>query len=481
MATMRMYCPSLKKNVEAIITDGKRVASKGGSLRNIIYGEYEGRKCLPKTVKAEVFAQHGFAAESKGESATYEPSQEPEGSTPATEPTNANFEAEGDWCPECSRDWKHLLKEGHGPDCSLAAETESFCSSCGSHKRAEGCGCMAAETFEAETPIPLPKDEEGDICDGCDKEGEFQTWAYNHGAFCKECIERIKRENADPTLHAEYDFQNRAITTVEADNKDDAYEGLAVSDLEDEDWVIVDVREAEDFEEEKSTCRCGKDIANQKCKMCGSSICSDCDGYYYNNCIECFGSRWNAESSPSSFDISWEDAQGVSSPSLPPEGIHFAEQGKNIKFCNGCNKRTNFEDGECNFCAFPEYGAEGEYSATMCDSCEAIYPEDDEGDVCECGGTIRNLYEYEDGSADFESEYRLNSETCEHCAEEVQLNAEGFCSECYEDLYLSETMAAEGISRNGKLVLGLTALGVGMAMALGSERVASLLDKLNRK
>jgi len=284
---MQMYCPSLKKNVKATITDGKRVASKGGSLRNIIYGEYEGRKCLPKTVKEEVFAQHGFGAESEGESATYEPSQEPEGSTPATEPTNANFEAEGDWCPECNRDWKHIMKEGHGPDCSLEAETESFCSSCGSHKRAEGCGCMAAE------------------------------------------------------------------------------------------------------------------------------------------------------SSPSSFDISWEDAQGVSSPSLPPEGIHFAEQGKNIKFCNGCNKRTNFEDGECNFCAFPEFGAE--------------------------------------------EDYHLNGETCEHCAEEVQLNAEGFCSECYEDLYLSETMAAEGISRNGKLVLGLTALGVGMAMALGSERVASLLDKLNRK
>jgi len=33
----------------------------------------------------------------------------------------------------------------------------------------------------------------------------------------------------------------------------------------------------------------------------------------------------NAESSPSSFDITWEDAQGLSSPSLPPEGIHFAE------------------------------------------------------------------------------------------------------------------------------------------------------------
>ena len=64
MATMQMYCPSLKENVMATITEGKQVASKGGSLRNIIYGVFEGRKCLPKTVKAEVFAQHGFGAES---------------------------------------------------------------------------------------------------------------------------------------------------------------------------------------------------------------------------------------------------------------------------------------------------------------------------------------------------------------------------------------------------------------------------------
>jgi hypothetical protein len=180
-----MYCPSLKKNVEATITEGKRVASKGGSLRNIIYGEYEGRKCLPKTVKAEVFAQHGFAAESEGESATYEPSQEPEGSTPATEPTNANFEAEGDWCSECNRDWKHIMKEGHGSDCSLAAETESFCSSCGPHKRAEGCGCMAAETFEA-------KGEELFDCVACDKT-LYENDDPQDDELCNDCLNTHKQ------------------------------------------------------------------------------------------------------------------------------------------------------------------------------------------------------------------------------------------------------------------------------------------------
>ena len=642
MATMRMYCPSLKKNVEATITDGKRVASKGGSLRNILYGEYEGRKCLPKTVKAEVFAQHGFAAEfhlkedftegidddmiaihnEKGKrvgmvsvenaggdddvnvaitypvsppfytgalkektvlvgdeaydirsaESTFEAEREDlicdyceRIISPGAEAVNwpdsgltvcggcfddeTSFEAEKSTC-RCGKDISNQKCKMCGSsicsDCDgyyannciecfgSRFNAESFCSSCGSHKQAEGCGCMAAETFGAD------EYRNCEICESSHHESEFgysedeeQTMTPK-GVVCNYCFGDIMFD----------DFQN-------ADDRDWAKEyleskGFPANTIE---GSFEDRFGAETFEAEKSTCRCGKDISNQKCKMCGSSICSDCDGYYVNNCIECFGSRFNAESSPSSFDISWEDAQGVSSPSLPPEGIHFAEQegecevcfakndgtgnltqcnrcekqiclgdmdacssicgecgtyccdaclmsnencancdasyraeqGKNIKFCNGCNKRTNFEDGECSFCAFPEFGAEGEYSATMCDSCEAIYPEDDEGDVCECGGTIRNLYEYEDGSADFESEYHLNGETCEHCSEEVQLNAEGFCSECYEDLYLSETMAAEGISRNGKLVLGLTALGFGMAMALGSERVASLLDKFNRK
>lgn len=46
-------------------------------------------------------------------------------------------------------------------------------------------------------------------------------------------------------LDAEYDFQNQAVTTVIADEEDEAYEELAVSDLADEDWEIIDIREAE--------------------------------------------------------------------------------------------------------------------------------------------------------------------------------------------------------------------------------------------
>jgi len=332
MATMQMYCPSLKKNVEATITDGKRVASKGGSLRNILYGEFEGKKCLPKTVKAEVFAQHGFAAESEGESATYEPSQEPEGSEPATEPTNANFEAYDD--PISDRQEYKITSLGGTIDSSMNRS---------------------------------------------------------------EASDYIKK------------LQGRKSGT----------------------WK-------------------------------------------------------EAESSPSSFDISWEDAQGVSSPSLPPEGIHFAE-----------------EEGECEVCFEKNDGTGNLTQCNRCDKQICLGDMDACSSICgECGtyccddclfsnNTCANCnFEYR-----AEGDYHMNGESCEYCSEDRELNAEGFCSECsrhaesfssssYENAFFTETvseMAAEGISRNGKLALSLTALGIGVAMALGSDKVSSLLDKFNRK
>ena len=94
---MEMYCPSLKKKVEATIVDGKYVTSKGGSKRRVLYGEFNGKKCLPKTVKADVFAEYGFSAEESLVGSPSPPS--PLDDAPATvptpaEPSNENFEAD---------------------------------------------------------------------------------------------------------------------------------------------------------------------------------------------------------------------------------------------------------------------------------------------------------------------------------------------------------------------------------------------------
>ena len=57
------YVPSLKSKHEATIVGGKAIESKGGSIRYMLQGEYDGRKTLPKTVsKADFEGVYGFDA-----------------------------------------------------------------------------------------------------------------------------------------------------------------------------------------------------------------------------------------------------------------------------------------------------------------------------------------------------------------------------------------------------------------------------------
>ena len=61
--TFTGYVPSLKAKHEATVTEGKAMASKGGSIRYTIQGEYDGRKTFPKTVtKADFEGLYGFDA-----------------------------------------------------------------------------------------------------------------------------------------------------------------------------------------------------------------------------------------------------------------------------------------------------------------------------------------------------------------------------------------------------------------------------------
>jgi len=58
------YVPSLKSKHEATIVNGRAMKSKGGSIRYLLEGEYDGRKTLPKTVSKEDFVKvYGFDAE----------------------------------------------------------------------------------------------------------------------------------------------------------------------------------------------------------------------------------------------------------------------------------------------------------------------------------------------------------------------------------------------------------------------------------
>jgi len=180
------------------------------------------------------------------------------------------------------------------------------------------CTRNAAETFEAEDPRSKDEayDESGGRCEICETkhslvdynmnmnmgetpphwiiicsdcehkanygaENDEDSWekgvirlAISSGCFSDEYAEWVERQIDGPSatlnnprykeiihkrwgLGAEYDFRNQAITTVIADNEDDAYEGLAIGDLADEDWEIVEVRDAE----EKGKRKIGETVA----------------------------------------------------------------------------------------------------------------------------------------------------------------------------------------------------------------------------
>ena len=393
MTTMRMYCPSLKENVEATITDGKQVASKGGSLRNIIYGEFEGRKCLPKTVKADVFAQHGFAAETFAVDVIHRKDGIEVGD---------NSMANEYQCGECDSVYDN------SSDATICCK----CPSCDEPIH-EGDCIKYAETFNSYKVAPALSSYSKDELISS-KAGPQGSASYDEMVYDPIAQDRLSAEEYNETFNADEPKAIILYDIVWKTNKD-LPEGVYISAYDEEALEGHRDEDIQDYLYERFN-----DYAHSyKLQLEGGNYTPDAFADMKRFPEKYDAETFEAESSPSSFDISWEDAQGVSSPSLPPEGIHFAEEG----------------------------------------------------------------------------DYRMNGEGCEYCAETRELTAEGFCSECashaesfsassYEDAFFTETvseMAAEGISRNGKLALSLTALGIGVAMALGSDTVSSLLDKITRK
>ena len=132
MPTMEMYCPSSKTKVQATIVRGEYVTSKGGSKRRVLYGEYNGKKCLPKTVKADVFAKYGFSAEESlvGTPSPSSPMDDAPALVPApAEPSNESFNAEKNVeCPRCNEMITHLNSElkYFCPECENQIGSDGF-------------------------------------------------------------------------------------------------------------------------------------------------------------------------------------------------------------------------------------------------------------------------------------------------------------------------------------------------------------------
>jgi hypothetical protein len=257
-------------------------------------------KSKKKAVKAaETLDEEGFGYfyESQGysydaetyeaETATYEPSNEPDMASPATEPTNANFEA----------------------------EKVRMCASCGSYKNAEGhgCGCMGAEDSDIYQDCL--------ICSESQYMNDGGVYAYDEGTdqpICNKpsCVSKweememgAESESATYEPSSEPDMESPATEPTNANfEAQGAYPSL--EDFTGTESVVVEPP-------------LGHGVAQWYAETATYEPSSEPD--VESPATEPTNANFESESSPSSFDITWEDAQGVSSPSLPPEGIHFAE------------------------------------------------------------------------------------------------------------------------------------------------------------
>ena len=554
---MRMYCPSLKENVEATITDGKQVASKGGSLRNILYGEYEGRKCLPKTVKAEVFAQHGFAAEfhlkedftegidddmiaihnEKGKRVGMVSVENAGGdddvNVAITYPVSPPFYTGalkeetvliGDEAYDIRSAESKFDKLSHeiAEEYEEKGKTPEEAQEIGDATAAKigrikyGKKGMERKSLKGKEAETISKDMTFniDIEDASiENEDELEERGYS-----QDDIEQMREEitsNVDADRILE-DIKSNHLDSIGGDTYyiEDEY-GVY---LKNRDEMVDDVEATIDYDVDAGGWSAEtfeayddpiSDRQEWKINSLGGTVDSSMNRSEASDYIKELQGRksgtWkDAESSPSSFDISWEDAQGVSSPSLPPEGIHFSEDEPRAIVLYDVVWKTKKDLPEGVFISsYDEETLKGHGEEDIQDYlyerfgdyAESYKMQHDGGNYNPSAFDMMKRFpeKFDEYGAEGE-DYGLNGENCDYCAETRELNAEGFCSECahhadyfnarsYEDAFRSESVsyASEGLTRNGKFALGLTALGVGIAMAMGSEKVASLLDRINRK
>ena len=198
-----------------------------------------------------------------------------------------------------------------------------FCAGCGNHKSAEGCGCMGAE-YDQEVILCKTCGASsigGEIVQECVCKGAESDSATYEPSSEPDMVNEIPTEPTNAEMNAESleDFNGMESVVVEPPlghgvaqwyAEGDSAEYEPSSEPEGSTPATEPTNENPDLfgAESKNKWIKGKDGKTYVLRKKTGRIVTH-----------------NAESSPSSFDIRWEDVEGVSSPSLPPEGIHFAE------------------------------------------------------------------------------------------------------------------------------------------------------------
>ena len=533
MPTMEMYCPSSKTKVQATIVRGEYVTSKGGSKRRVLYGEYNGKKCLPKTVKADVFAKYGFSAEESlvGTPSPSSPMDDAPALVPApAEPSNESFSAEGGDEREDFKYMRHrdtrmingyrvskvmpetpgeftpyyyvaLNLSGIGAEITKKGSTWTYYTNAvdGSEhhgfknpmaalediKEKEisgefGTGMKLAETFNSEG---------GD--DDCDVCGIIKP--LNAEGYCSECSHKSEYFNALSedsyiiTKSAEMDeladgvsaIRNRfgdSVGIVQVDDSDDDIEDVDVQIIDDGmDIVYEDTLGAESFNADERIELQGDDGPSYtwenlyyNCPDCDEelsvvggrggtlAVCENgCETEYPRNMLENFdewhwfhnhGAHENARNDYKEPKESGEDTLGAEF-----EGHQYAWN----EVCQECG------DVPCK-CA-------------SCGNCDrrVLISQLNDNDLCPiCSKQGFNA------ESEVDDDGRNAPNECPHCGEDTNwaiLEASGSwdCRYCGTLTYDAES---QGLSKSARTVIGLTSLGIGMAL-WKSEWINKLFDR----
>lgn len=358
--------------------------------------EFDADNVMSHEDMAYFYEAQGMTYDAESEDATYEPSTEPDMASPATEPTNAEFSAEELFCASCG---SYKRAEGHGCGC-MGAESESATYAPSTEPDMEAPATEPTNAnFDAEswnetdeyTMVTFltyglsvsPSERVSDMLEDMDSDWDLPTleWYLTQSLngqgdwmmanYGKEDVEvalaMVQGRMGKPNNYG-YEAESKSmfgkdkngkmyarkrngeIITHNAESLEDfngmesvvvepplghgvaqwyaetaTYEPSSEPDMESPATEPTNANFESETRMHKDCVICDCELNSKTHKMDTSGSEGGAGGGRGALCDSCFKQTKNAESSPSSFDITWEDAQGVSSPSLPPEGIHFAE------------------------------------------------------------------------------------------------------------------------------------------------------------
>ena len=517
---MEMYSPSHKKRVMAEVVEGYAQNGKGGSPRLALKGLFEGKKTLPKKVDAETFEKYGFNAEetiaafhaeSVGEPLPESPLEDAPSTVPSPiEPTNANFSADnhlqGSTCNYCGSDNIRRIKGYKCMNCAneVNYHAEDSPSPSGPSEEpdpAEATGSepsnenFSAESFNTEEPIVeepawipagdgralgqqnsainmSPLHAESFNADfGNPIKGDFTTMQVRIGSpsgsttswttsFNIQCV-----GSEDNLSYLTSDIEDLVVDRVKRWNGDD-FDGDQFGDFIPMQIVIGSSSGNSGSWYRQFTVLPVGDEDNL------SYLTSDIEGVVVDKV-----KHWNGD------EVSY-NTDTVGSPSFNS----YRAESFNAENCVSCETPDWFWVG--GLCS--DSGELKCIACCYCDNCHNRYSQLESGEIEGAKTTFSPDQKFHDA----ESQKSMILEACGICDKEFNaetLNADGYCGSCCdtrlaefdyrseERVSVTNEFDAESneVSKNAQIAIGLTALGVGLAL-WKSDSIMNIIDKIKK-